>query len=119
MGLRFEHQSLLGLLAFAPLLIIFFLSVMRRKRRLLERFADAGLLRRLLPSVSPRRNSLKAALLVAAFAFAFFSLARPQYGRIERQTQRKGVDLFIAIDTSESMLSNDIQPNRLASRQKE
>lgn len=116
MGFSFEHQALLALLGLVPLLALFYGWVRARKRRLLESFARAGVLRALLPSVSPRRQTAKAGLMIAAFALAFFSLARPQYGRIERQTQRKGVDVFIAIDTSDSMLTRDVAGGIAGSR---
>src|SRR5260370_5858153 len=46
-------------------------------------------------------------------ALAIVSLARPQWGYIYEDVKRKGLDLLFAVDTSRSMLSNDVQPNRL------
>ncbi|OPZ20430.1 MAG: photosystem I assembly protein Ycf3 [candidate division BRC1 bacterium ADurb.BinA364] len=113
MGLRFEHAEWLSLLALVPLIGLFMLWTARRKRRLLQRFAADETLSRLLPSVSAKRKAAKAALLLGAFALAFLALARPQYGSIEQKIQRRGVDLFIAIDVSDSMLAQDIKPDRL------
>jgi len=46
-------------------------------------------------------------------ALAIISLAQPQWGYIYEDVKRKGLDLLFAVDTSRSMLSNDVQPNRL------
>ncbi|MCX7016996.1 MAG: VWA domain-containing protein [Candidatus Sumerlaeota bacterium] len=113
MGLRFEHPQWPALLLLAPLLAGFLGWRQWRKRRLLARFADVELLGRLLPSVSRAKQLAKDGLLLAGFTLAAFCLARPQYGAVERRVERKGVDLFIAIDTSASMLSKDIPPDRL------
>src|SRR5438046_8371373 len=46
-------------------------------------------------------------------ALAIVSLARPQWGYIYEDVKREGLDLLFAVDTSRSMLSNDVQPSRL------
>ena len=43
-----------------------------------------------------------------------FVAAGPQTGSKLEKIQRKGIDLIIALDVSNSMLSQDIKPNRLA-----
>ncbi|MFH0794786.1 MAG: VWA domain-containing protein, partial [bacterium] len=53
------------------------------------------------------------ALMLVTLALMVFALSRPQYGAVERPVQRKGVDFFIAIDVSKSMLAQDMTPNRL------
>src|SRR5207248_648686 len=52
-------------------------------------------------------------LVMLGLALAIVSLARPQWGHIYEDVKRKGLDLLFAVDTSRSMLSNDVQPNRL------
>ncbi len=84
---------------------------------MLERFAHPAPLAKLTASVSPAKRRTKAVFLLIAAGLGVFSLARPQYGYVERPITRKGVDLFIAIDTSDSMLANDIYPTRLARAQ--
>jgi len=112
--MNFGNQTILYGLFALPLVVIFHLYVFRRKKTLLLRLGTWELIRRLLPAVSRRRQILKAGLLILAIALLVFSLSRPQYGSIERPITRKGVDIFIAIDTSLSMLAQDIQPSRLA-----
>jgi len=112
--MNFGNQTILYGLFALPLVVIFYLFVFRRKKMLLLRLGSWELIRRLLPAVSRRRQILKAGMLILAVALLVFSLSRPQYGSIERPITRKGVDIFIAIDTSLSMLTQDIQPSRLA-----
>ena len=112
--MNFGNQTILYGLFALPLVVIFYLFVFRRKKMLLLRLGSWELIRRLLPAVSRPRQILKAGMLILAVALLVFSLSRPQYGSIERPITRKGVDIFIAIDTSLSMLAQDIQPSRLA-----
>jgi Ca-activated chloride channel family protein len=85
----------------------------RQRRQRLARFAAEHLLPRLTTSLSPGRRRLKMTLIVLAVFFAFVALARPQYGHHWVEVQRRGIDLLFAIDTSKSMLAEDIKPNRL------
>jgi len=68
---------------------------------------------RLAASVSRRRRTWKTIYLLLALLTTVLALARPQYGRKLRMVQRKGIDIVIALDTSDSMLAEDIKPNRL------
>ena len=79
----------------------------------MERFAAAHLLGRLTRNVSPRRRLLKKGLWLLALFCCFLALARPQYGFKWVEVKRKGIDILLALDTSKSMLTEDIRPNRL------
>ena len=48
-----------------------------------------------------------------ALAFVIVGIARPQYGSKLKKVKREGVELVIALDVSNSMMAEDIQPNRL------
>ena len=85
----------------------------RQRRQRLARFAAPHLLPRLTASFSPGMRRLKMTLILLAVFFAFVALARPQYGHHWVEVQRRGIDLLFAIDTSKSMLAEDIKPNRL------
>ena len=52
--------------------------------------------------------------LVLAVACLIVALARPQWGFDWESTKQRGLDIIVAIDTSKSMLAEDIAPNRLA-----
>lgn len=96
------------------LAVFFFQRSMERQRQArLARFAGGPLVGRLTANVSPRRRLLKRVLWLAALSCCFLALARPQYGFQMVEVKRKGIDILFALDTSKSMLSEDIRPNRL------
>ena len=104
---------LLAAVAAAIALLLLWRRADRSRRAALERFASPQLLGDLTASVSARRRSVKRALVVAGVLLAGLALAGPQYGFTWEETQRRGIDVLIALDTSRSMLAQDVAPNRL------
>ncbi|MFN8602479.1 MAG: VWA domain-containing protein [Candidatus Binatia bacterium] len=104
---------LLAAVAAAIALLLFWRRADRGRRAALERFASPQLLGDLTASVSARRRSVKRALVVAGVLLGGLALAGPQYGFTWEETQRRGIDVLIALDTSRSMLAQDVAPNRL------
>ncbi len=93
---------------------VFLFRVMTRQRqRRMQAFASAHLLERLTGKVSPSRRLLKKGLWLTALFCCFLALARPQYGFMMVDVKRKGIDILFALDSSKSMLTEDIRPNRL------
>ena len=107
-----EPRWLYGLLLLMPLAALLIWS-WRVKQRLLTRFISARLLSSLTSGVSKQRQKIKLLLLVSAVAMLLFSLARPQLGFSLEEAKQRGLDIVVAIDTSKSMLADDVQPNRL------
>jgi len=105
-------QWFMGLLLL-PILAVLFIWAERRGGKRLQEFASARLLPQLAGTVNRFRRILRFALLLLGFALAIVALAQPRWGYTFQDVQRKGLDLLIAVDTSRSMLSNDVQPNRL------
>lgn len=95
------------------LVAIFYLWVLRRRRILIERFADRNLVEGISPSASLRRKVIKILIIVAAVSLSLFALARPQWGFEWQEIKRTGLDILIAMDVSKSMLATDVKPNRL------
>jgi len=91
-------------------LLILFL-VWRKKA--LNRFGEFHLIHRLIPEFSTGRLIFKFVLLMIAVAFLVLALADPQTGSKMEKYQRKGIDVMIALDVSNSMLAEDIRPSRL------
>jgi len=85
-----------------------------QQRAILARFAAVRLLNRLTASVSPTRRKAKEALFVLGVAWLFVALARPQAGYEWQETHRKGIEVLFAVDTSKSMLTQDVKPDRLS-----
>jgi Ca-activated chloride channel family protein len=113
--MRFEHPHLLWLLPLLPALVLLFLWWSNRVRqRLLQQFIHSRLLPELTVGISPARQRARAILFAGAAALIVLALARPQWGFSWEEARQKGLDIVVAIDTSKSMLAEDIKPNRLA-----
>lgn len=110
---RFEDPQYLYLLSL-PLLwaAVYLLSLAGRKRKL-KHFGDLDLLADLMPDVSVKRQHYKAALVLSAAAALIVSLARPQMGMTVDNTKKQGIEIIVALDISNSMMAEDIAPNRL------
>src|SRR6201987_2186123 len=105
-------QWLWGLLLI-PFLIALFMRAERRGYRQLQEFVSARLLPQLAGTVNRPRRVIKFALLLVGLSLAIVSLAQPRWGYTFQDVKRKGLDLLIAVDTSRSMLSNDVQRDRV------
>jgi Ca-activated chloride channel family protein len=101
-----------ALLAILVLAVLFARAEQRGVTKLRE-FVSPRLLPQLAATVNRSRRVLRFALVMLGLALAIVSLARPQWGYIYEDVKRKGLDLLFSVDTSRSMLSNDVQPNRL------
>jgi Ca-activated chloride channel homolog len=101
-----------GLLAI-PILALLFARAEQRATTRLREFVSPRLLPQLSATVHRTRRLVRFGFLMLGLAFAIVSLAQPQWGYIYEDVRRKGLDLLFAVDTSRSMLSNDVQPNRL------
>ena len=96
-----------------PVLLLLFVRAERRGAQRLRDFVSPRLLPQLADRVDHFRRRLKFALQLAGLGLAIVALAQPRWGYSFAEARRKGIDLFLAVDTSRSMLSNDVQPNRL------
>jgi len=112
--MRFENSNLLWLLLVVPpVLAVFFWWALRSRQKLVAQFIQARLLTALTVGVSPARQKTKFALVILAVAFLIITIARPQHGFDLQEVQQRGLDIVVAVDTSKSMLTTDIAPNRL------
>ena len=111
--LRYEHIEYLNFLFGIPVLIIAMLLYSRWKRNSLALFGDSKLVNQLMHSFSKKRTQIKNILTVLIFILLIIGIANPQIGTKMEEVKREGVDLMIAIDLSNSMMAEDIKPNRL------
>jgi Ca-activated chloride channel family protein len=107
-------QMLWLLVALVLPLIVFFWWAWRERQRLIAQFISARLLAILKVGVSATRQKARMAMIVAAVALLVLALARPQWGFTREEARQRGLDLIMVVDTSNSMLAEDVQPNRLA-----
>lgn len=106
------HWLLIGLMVCISLHMLI-LSMDKQKKKKLSMFASHNLINSLTENVSLKKRRLKKIFLLGAVLCCFIALARPQYGHKWIDVKRKGIDILFAIDTSRSMLANDVSPNRL------
>ena len=100
-------------LSLIPVLGALFMRAEARGAKRLREFVSARLLPQLAGTANRPRRMLRLGLQLLGLAFAIISLAQPRWGYTFEDVKRKGLDLLVAVDTSRSMLSNDVQPNRL------
>lgn len=113
MDYQFQYPQAFYLLALIPFFGgIYFLYLLWR-RRTLRRVGDPRLVRQLFPTHSPVKATIKFLLLLLTFAAGVVALANPRRPDTTASEARKGIDLVFALDVSNSMLANDIAPNRL------
>jgi Ca-activated chloride channel homolog len=110
---RFANILYLYGLLLIPVLFLLFILVMRSKKKALARFGDTALISLLTPDISRGRQYLKFIILMVALAGLILAIARPQLGSKLEKGERKGIDLIICLDVSNSMLAQDIKPNRI------
>lgn len=111
--IHFESPIYLYLLCLIPVFcVIMYLTEILRKKKL-KRFGDAELLKQLMPDASNLRRWIKFGLLQLALAMQIIIVARPQMGTKVSNEKRNGIECIIALDISNSMLAEDVQPSRL------
>jgi Ca-activated chloride channel family protein len=111
--LRFGNSEFLWGLILIPIFTLFYLWSRIARKRALRRFGSEEILIFLMPFASKSRPMFKFFTLMLALAFVIVGLARPQYGSKLKKVKREGIELVIALDVSNSMMAEDIQPNRL------
>lgn len=94
-------------------LALFYLWAFARRRKALEKFARKELLKELLSSQDMHKRRVRIALIVCGISLNLVALMRPQWSFHWEKVKRKGLDIIIALDTSKSMLAEDIKPSRL------
>lgn len=111
---RFAHPDFLYLLLLIfPLLVLLFFYTAIWKKKAIKRYGNPELLAGLMPDVSIKRQHLKFGLLTGAILLIIVVIAGPQFGSKLETVKRQGVEIMICLDVSNSMLAEDVAPNRL------
>ena len=110
---RFANPDFLYLLLLLPVVILLYFLNEVRKRNALRRLGDSNLISGLVPEMSGIRPLIKFILQLIAVAAGIIMLSRPQFGSKIEDVKKQGVEVIIALDVSNSMLAEDIQPDRL------
>jgi Ca-activated chloride channel homolog len=110
---RFDHPDFLYLFLILPILGILYWISYSRKQKALAEFGEMNIISQLMPYASFTRPFYKFGILLLALSFIIIGIAGPQFGSKLQTIKRKGVEIIIALDVSNSMMAQDIQPNRL------
>lgn len=110
---RFANIEMLWWLITIPGLVIVYIIYTKRKQRQLTEFGDPELVTQLMPDSSKTRPLWKFCILMVALTLLIIAAARPQYGQQEKNVKRQGIEVMVALDISNSMLAEDVAPNRL------
>ena len=110
---RIANPEFLYALLVIPALMAFFLYSRIQRRKALALFGQKDILSVLMPNVSSVRPAIKFFILLLALASIIVGIARPQFGSKLKTEKRTGIELIIALDVSNSMMAEDIQPSRL------
>jgi|JI6StandDraft_1071083.scaffolds.fasta_scaffold06029_2 Ca-activated chloride channel family protein len=94
-------------------LVLAYLIGLRLKNRAMNRFGEAGMLPGMVPGVSSWRTTTRFLLLRHGLGLAIIALAGPQMGTRVEEIKAKGVDVVVAVDVSNSMMAEDLKPNRM------
>lgn len=111
--IRFDKIEILYLLIIIPVLVVLYLIAVYSSKRKFKKFASLEMKEFLLPLESGFRKALKFGIWIFAFAILIIALSGPQVGSKLKEVQKRGREIVIALDVSNSMLSEDIKPNRL------
>jgi Ca-activated chloride channel homolog len=110
---KFQHPSMIYLLALAPVLLILYYMMRRWKKQSIQKFGNPHLVQRLFPDVSVSRPGIKFWILWTGFILMVVGVCGPLIGSKLEEVKRKGSDIIICMDVSNSMNAEDIRPNRL------
>ncbi|HQK96881.1 MAG TPA: VWA domain-containing protein [Bacteroidia bacterium] len=110
---KFQHPSMIYLFALAPVLLILYYMMRRWKKQSIQKFGNPFLVQRLFPDVSVSRPGMKFWILWTGFILMVVGVCGPLIGSKLEEVKRKGSDIIICMDVSNSMNAEDIRPNRL------
>jgi Ca-activated chloride channel family protein len=111
--IRFAHTEYLYALILVLVFVLIFWMYNIWKRKAKRRFGDESVIKGLIPNVSKGKPVFKFTLIIIAYIFLVIGIADPQVGSKLEKVKREGIDLMLVLDVSNSMLAEDIKPNRL------
>lgn len=111
--LNFEHREYLLLALILPLLFGLYLLYHFIRNRDIKKIGNPEMLHSLISDYSFFRNFLKFMLLLLALLLIIIAISGPRFGSKLSEVKHEGIDIIFALDVSNSMLAEDIRPNRL------
>jgi Ca-activated chloride channel family protein len=117
LNLQFQYPQALYLLGLIPVFLVFYLLYLRWKRKTLRKMGDPEFIRSIIPRYSPIKAVFKIIFLLLAFALGCVAVANPRRPDPTTAEARKGIDIVLALDVSNSMKATDLAPDRLSRAQ--
>lgn len=114
MDIQFQYPQALWLLTLVPFAFLLFLLYQSWKRKARKRIGDVHLVKELSRNHSAPKTAVKFLLIALAFGLGVVALANPRVPDKNSGEVRKGIDVVIALDVSNSMRATDIAPDRLS-----
>lgn len=111
--IKFANNEYTILLAVLLLFIVFFIVYRSWLNNAFKRFGDKKTIMGLLPEYSKSKPVFKLILVLIATLALIIGIIDPQVGSKLEKVKREGIDLYLVLDVSNSMLAEDIKPNRL------
>jgi len=108
-----NDRALWLLFAVPAILLPAYIWCFWRKARTLKVLASTDMLKKINVSVSLKKQLFKTSLLISAFVIIVIALTQPRWNPQAQKIKRQGRDVCILLDTSRSMLAEDIKPSRL------
>lgn len=110
---KFANPNALYLYVVLLVVVAVFVYANHRRKSALRKYGDPQLLAALMPEVSEYKPRVKFWITFVALCFVVLLIARPQFGSKMETVKRQGIETIIALDISNSMLAEDVTPNRL------
>ena len=117
--MKYENINYLWLLPIVILMAVAYIVFYKNRQNAIKKFVQAELMDSIVASVSKRKQKIKAGFVITALLFIIFSLVQPKWGYHWEDVERRGIDIVVAVDTSRSMLADDIKPDRLRAAKRE
>lgn len=109
----FQHtEYLAGIIILVPF-VLFFLNTIFWKQKVIKKFGDESLIRKLTAAYSSKRYALKFLLVCLSAVCICIAAANLRFPSASKESDKAGIDIMIAFDVSKSMWAEDIKPSRL------
>jgi Ca-activated chloride channel family protein len=110
---QLENKYYLAALLLLPLFLLLYGLTVRWRKRTMATYGEQEVIKKLMPDISVTKRFAKFVLYVTAFGFLIIGIVNPRIGTKLENVKRKGADLMVCLDVSNSMKATDLSPNRL------